>query len=56
MSTYFITEANRGYIIRDYIERGMMCQEWAFSTLKEAQEYLPTLFEPKQAPEGKKKP
>ncbi len=45
---YIIKECEHGYLIRtnDSYDRmnGMASRVWAFSTLREAQEYLPNLF------------
>lgn len=56
MKTYYITKGTNGYLIRDYPEHhGMACNEiYAFSTLKEARDYLPKLFEPKPTKQPRK--
>lgn len=46
MKSYQLTEATRGYVIRDEPDgRGYASSElYAFSTLTEVQAFLPTLF------------
>lgn len=58
MKKYEILQATKGYLVTGMSEyRGETASEiYAFSTLKEAQEYLPTIFEPESLESTKKKP
>lgn len=58
MKTYEITQATKGYVIRDFPDHRGLCSNelYAFSTLKEAQAYLPNIFEPKPVKPVKVKP
>lgn len=47
MNEYIVAKTNKGFIIKDIPERGMLSvQMYAFSTLKELTDYLPSLLEP----------
>lgn len=54
---YTIVKADKGYLISDMPEHpGLYAKElYAFSTLKDAQEYLPEIFEPQQPKDKKEK-
>jgi hypothetical protein len=41
---YIITKSEVGYIVSSYSPSGAYPLQWAFSTLKEVQDYLPELF------------
>lgn len=47
MKEYRIVECKHGYVIQEKPEERYMASDriWAFSTLKEVQDYLPKLFE-----------
>lgn len=46
MPDYLVKQCNVGFLVVEYWgqERGLASQLWAFSTLKEALDYMPQLF------------
>ncbi len=45
MITYIITKSTKGYLIReDHMMGGVANEMYAFSTVKEVQDFLPELF------------
>lgn len=49
MRTYILTQSTKGFMIRDdHMMGGVANELYAFSTLKEVQEYLPVLFKDKE--------
>jgi hypothetical protein len=41
---YLIKQCEVGYVITNTMAHGMISNMWAFSTLEEALEYMPSLF------------